>query len=247
MQKIQDIKANVVSYWDARSKDFASLRKKELSGNMAERWKKEILPYIPENRRDTRILDVGTGSGFFSLLLAEEGYENLTGIDLTPAMIEEAKRLSAGLDHKPSFFVMDAEKLDFPDQSFDVILTRNLTWTLPHPDRAYREWYRVLRSGGLLLNFDADYGADEDTQPELPENHAHRGISSELMHRHDQIMAVLPNSYLKRPGVDVEFLKAAGFTGVTVDFKLSDRIYQEIDEFYNPTRMFALRAEKKNR
>ena len=41
--------------------------------------------------------------------------------------------------------------------AFDVIVTRNLTWDLPHPESAYREWHRVLRSGGILLNFDANW------------------------------------------------------------------------------------------
>ncbi|MCD8076188.1 MAG: class I SAM-dependent methyltransferase [Lachnospiraceae bacterium] len=244
MDKAKSIKEDVVSYWGARSQDFAAQRKRELESSKAGRWKKEILPFLPKDRKETRILDVGTGSGFFPILLAEEGYENVTGIDLTPEMIERAKDLSQGLVPAPSFFVMDAEKPDFEKETFDVILTRNLTWTLPHPDLAYREWYRLLKTGGLLLNFDADYGEEEESAVELPENHAHKGIASELMRKHDQIMAALPNSYLKRPGTDVELLKLAGFSTVTVDFQVSDRVYREIDEFYNPVRMFKLCARK---
>ena len=51
----------------------------------------------------------------------------------------------------------DAEKLDFADESFDVVISRNLTWTLPHPIDAYQEWMRVLKKGGVLINFDAEY------------------------------------------------------------------------------------------
>ena len=50
---------------------------------------------------------------------------------------------------------MDAQKLDFEDNTFDVVISRNLTWNLEHPDVAYREWVRVLKVGGRLLNFDA--------------------------------------------------------------------------------------------
>jgi len=52
---------------------------------------------------------------------------------------------------------MNAEELTFPSKSFDVIVSRNLTWNLPHPQKAYTHWVRVLKDGGLLLNFDANW------------------------------------------------------------------------------------------
>ena len=51
----------------------------------------------------------------------------------------------------------DAQALDVESNSFDVIVTRNVTWNLPRPDLAYREWLRVLKPGGVLYNFDADW------------------------------------------------------------------------------------------
>ena len=54
----------------------------------------------------------------------------------------------------------DAKDLDFEDNTFDIIVSRNLTWVLEEPDKAYREWHRVLRSGGKMLNFDANWYND---------------------------------------------------------------------------------------
>ena len=54
--------------------------------------------------------------------------------------------------------VMDAEAPDFPDEEFDVIVSRNLTWTLPDAEHAYQEWFRVLKPGGVMINLDANYG-----------------------------------------------------------------------------------------
>jgi len=51
---------------------------------------------------------------------------------------------------------MDAQHLTFGDNAFDVVLSCNLTWNLEHPGRAYAEWLRVLKPGGVLLNFDAN-------------------------------------------------------------------------------------------
>ncbi len=243
MQNIGVQKEAIISYWTRRSTDFANLRQEELKSQKADLWIREILPYIPKDR-SIRILDVGTGSGFFSILLAEEGYEHVTGIDLTPSMIEQARRLSSGMERQPDFRVMDAEYPEFADESFDVILTRNLTWTLPHLADAYQNWFRILKQGGVLLNFDADYGSREDTDTDLPANHAHRGISDELTRDHEKIMEALPNTYLSRPGTDVELLKISGFQKVSADFRLSDRVYGVVDKFYNPCRMFALRAYK---
>ena len=117
----------VISYWGKRSEDFAGLRQRELRSNKADRWRNEILPRIPADRQQTRILDVGTGSGFFPIILAGEGYQYVTGIDLTPEMIRQARKLTGTMENAPDFYVMDAEKLSFPSESFDVILTRNLT------------------------------------------------------------------------------------------------------------------------
>jgi ubiquinone/menaquinone biosynthesis C-methylase UbiE len=67
--------------------------------------------------------------------------------------------MAAALGQNVSFKIMDAEELDFASESFDALVTRNLTWTLPHIEKAYHEWFRILKPGGVLINFDADYSA----------------------------------------------------------------------------------------
>lgn len=92
---------------------------------------------------------------------------------------------------------MDAQEPDFPEGSFDVVLSRNLTWTLPDPEKAYSQWLRVLRRGGLLLNFDADYAANvrsESTQncsvpPDSP--YGHVGMTRELVEENNAITLAL--------------------------------------------------------
>lgn len=51
---------------------------------------------------------------------------------------------------------MDAHHLDFEDDAFDVIITRNLTWNLERPIDAYTDWHRVLKKV-RMLNFDANW------------------------------------------------------------------------------------------
>ena len=119
-----------------------------------------------------RILDIGTGPGFFPMILAEAGY-HVTAIDYTPGMLEKAAENAAKFIGEKSrnieFKRMDAQALEFEDESFDVIISRNLTWNLPHPEMAYKEWLRVLKKGGKLLNFDANwYGSVSYTHLTLP-------------------------------------------------------------------------------
>ena len=102
------------------------------------------------------MLDVGTGPGFFAIILAEMGYR-VTAVDYTASMLEEARANAGALADRIDFRQMNAEELLFDDHSFDVLVTRNVTWNLHDPEKAYGHWTRVLALGGLLLNFDANW------------------------------------------------------------------------------------------
>lgn len=238
-----EIKNRIINYWSRRSGDFARLRRDELNSYMADLWLEEIRKYLPD--KPCRILDIGTGSGFFAILLGKAGHY-VEGIDLTASMIEEAKILAAKSGVNSVFKVMDAENLLYPDESFDIVLSRNLTWTLPHPRKAYSEWHRVLKKGGMLLNFDADYGKEHLVQDlnSLPQNHAHHNINSDLLAECDSIKANLDISQLRRPQWDSSVLQQIGFAHVDTDETVGKRIYSQHDEFYNPTPLFLIRAVK---
>ena len=236
-------KERIVSYWEKRSGDFLEHKRAELHSPMSERWLYEIKNQLPQDR-NLRILDVGCGAGFFSVLLAKEGYQ-VTGVDLTPDMVENARTLAEEEKTDCEFFVMDAENLRFADESFDVVISRNLTWTLPDVKSAYREWVRVLKKGGILLNFDANYGLSDFTDlSELPDNHAHQEIGDDMMRECEEIKRQLPISSYSRPAWDLETLGAMKLQEFSVDLGISSRIYVEKDEFYNPTPMFMLRTCK---
>lgn len=241
-------KERITSYWTRRSESFFQQRQAELHNSIAKRWMAEIRKYLPETKnKKLRILDVGCGAGFFSILLAKEGHR-ITGIDLTPDMISNARRLAAEEGAECRFEVMDAEKPAFKDGEFDLVISRNLTWTLPNPEQAYREWIRVLKPGGTLLNFDADYGADncEDTAG-LPKKHAHCMIGRDMNHECEEIKRQLPINSRVRPAWDIDTLGKAGIREISIDLGISGRIYIEKDEFYNPAPMFVICARKSRR
>ena len=238
------IKHRVTHYWSNRADSFEQQRLREFDSEKRERWLAELRRYLPQGKT-LHILDVGTGTGFFACLLAAEGH-NTTGIDLTPNMIEHAKHMAAVLGLDARFQLMDAEEPDFEPESFDVLVTRNLTWTLPHIEKAYREWYRILKPGGILINFDADYCAalEDEDEHDLPANHAHKLVPDCMMQENDAITMEIGAYHGPRPQWDVQLLIEAGFERVTVDTGVYRRIYAEIDEFFNPTPIFTIAAFK---
>lgn len=252
-----DRKEKIAAYWTKRSDSFLEQRRAELHSPLAMRWLDEIQKYlcskndskvindkITSQNKLLKILDVGCGTGFFTILLAKQGH-NVTGTDLTPDMIENARILAKEEGTECEFQVMDAEHLSFPDQSFDVVISRNLTWTLPEAAQAYKEWSRVLKPGGLLLNFDANYGATNFAETsDLPENHAHKQLGNSLMQECEDIKRQLPISSYIRPAWDVEELGKVEMEQISIDLGVSKRVYKEKDAFYNPTPMFAIAARK---
>ena len=92
-------------------------------------------------------LDVGTGTGFVALRLAELGHA-VTAIDQAERMLAITQRQVVDRDLGVWLARADAEVLPFANDSSDVVISR---WLLPEPDHALAEWIRVLRPGGLLI------------------------------------------------------------------------------------------------
>ena len=88
-KNINNIESRVQNYWTKRAHDFNIVRKNELNSSISKRWTEEIVHFLPEDK-PLRILDVGTGTGYFAILLSQIGHQ-VTGIDLTDAMLQEAR------------------------------------------------------------------------------------------------------------------------------------------------------------
>ena len=100
------------------------------------------------------VLDVGTGTGLVALRAgALAGNGRVIGIDHSSGMLQQAsaKARQAGLDDVVGFQRMDAERLEFPDQSFDVVLSLYALFHIPDPLGALKEMHRVLRPGGRVV------------------------------------------------------------------------------------------------
>lgn len=230
----------IESYWDKRSFGFSAVRRRELEGSDAASWQKLICCHLPAQRR-LRILDVGTGAGFFAVLFARMGHM-VTGIDMSAGMIHEAQKNLAAFGCSAKLWKMNAQQLDFPAASFDVVISRNLTWTLPDAMQAYREWHRVLRADGMLLNFDSDYG--ETTFFAAGDQACvHAGIGEAVIAECNAIKGELRISTHRRPLWDVELLSKLGFS-VQCDADVAPLVHGDERLQYDDLPLFGIYAKK---
>ena len=103
------------------------------------------------NKIGGKVLEVGVGTGISLPLYGT--HLRIFGTDISEAMLKKAKRRVADLRLKniEGLAVMDAEKLEFPDNAFDVVMAQYVVTAVPNPEAALDEFARVLRVGGELI------------------------------------------------------------------------------------------------
>lgn len=103
------------------------------------------------NKIGGRVLEVGVGTGISLPLYAP--HLRIFGTDISEAMLQKAKKRvdEFGLKNVEGLAVMDAENLEFPENSFDVVMAQYVVTAVPNPEKALDEFARVLRPGGELI------------------------------------------------------------------------------------------------
>ncbi len=107
------------------------------------------LVQFAEVRPGQRVLDVGCGTGVVAVTAARRGAK-VSGLDLTPALLERARENARIAGLALEFVEGDAEALPHPDGSFDVVLSQFGHMFAPRPAVAVKEMLRVLKSGGRI-------------------------------------------------------------------------------------------------
>lgn len=252
---MEELLEKIEHYWDKRSDGYCQVNLQELVSFKRKAWIDLINDYAPKvTGRKLRVLDIGTGPGFFAIIMAICGYD-VTAIDYTDAMLEKAKKNADKYINNIKFKRMDAQKLEFESNKFDLIVTRNLTWNLEKPSEAYREWYRVLADGGKLLNFDANwylhlYDAQKRREYEQDRlNALERAIDDHYTctdtNAMEDIARKLPLSKIFRPIWDTKELLDIGFKRIIIEMEIGNKVWNDVEKVnYASTPMFMVGGEK---
>ena len=136
------------AYYDAIAAEYASLYQERSPGGVAFALRRERVLELFD-RPGKYVLDVGCGPGVMVEPLLERGCR-FFGIDPSKGMIEECRKHFGALE-RAQFDVGSAERISFPDASFDVVLSMGVLERVPDCDAALREFARVLVPGGLLI------------------------------------------------------------------------------------------------
>lgn len=134
--------------WDLAAQAYEPLWQAQLAGVQAELL--DCAALAPGEH----VLDVACGTGLVALAAADcvGPSGRVSGIDLSGKMVDVAQRRAQSLGlANVDFARMDAENLDLPDASFDVVLCALGLMYMPDPERAVQEMRRVLRPGGRVV------------------------------------------------------------------------------------------------
>jgi ubiquinone/menaquinone biosynthesis C-methylase UbiE len=107
-------------------------------------WRKKLWSLIPGGR----VLEVGVGTG--KNFPYHPAKADVTGIDLSDRMLVQARQKAEELDRPVVLREMDAQQLDFPDDSFEAAVATFVFCSVPDPERGLRELARVVKSGGQI-------------------------------------------------------------------------------------------------
>lgn len=247
----------ISTFWSTRSDNYSNCVREELATNRPEAWRKQILAQVPKEG-PLRVLDAGCGPGFFTILLHQAGHA-VTGVDGSEGMLAHARENARALSLEPEFLQMDCRRLRFAENTFDLILCRNVTHIFENHAQVYGEWKRVLKPGGVLLIFDANW--------HLP--YVEGPVRAEAIYREAECFrqygsnfsgddcpyeyigsSLQPANYralgdLRRPDFDMGVLLGLGYREVRIDRDVTGELWSEKEKLmYGATPLFMVRAVK---
>lgn len=211
-----DLTASVRDYWNTDAATYDHGRGHDHAGP-AERaaWTAAVEAALPS--APGRVLDVGAGTGFVSMMAARLGHQ-VTALDLSPEMLGRLseRATNAGL----AVQTVEGTADDPPPGPFDAVLERHVLWTMPDPGAALTAWRRAAPEGVLVL-FESLWG---QADPGQAMRIRARGMLASLRRQQSDHHAPYPQEVLDElplgkgtpPGRVVELVEAAGWLAPTL-------------------------------
>ena len=234
-------------YWNSRAQGYSDTINEQFEGEVYTYYRKYLKNCAPKGEK-LNCVDMGCGPGYFSILLSKMGH-NVVAFDFSDGMLEKARENFKAMDVSPTIKQGDVQNPQFEDESIDYIVSRNLIWNLEEPQKAYKEWVRILKPGGRILIFDAnhylhyfdeDYKKAREAIKNKDDRHEHmNGVDPTPI---NDIARELPLSKEHRPQWDINKMLSLGMDNLKVSVHRKN-----VDDNDNSKRIigdFVLCAEK---
>ena len=141
--------ASSAAYWDEQADRFDDQPDHGLRDpSVRQAWADLLTRLIAPG--DSRIADLGCGTGSLAVLLAGQGHR-VTGLDASPRMVQAAADKASLLGVDLDLRIGDASAPVLAPASYDVVLARHVVWALPDPATSLRAWVDLLVPGGRLV------------------------------------------------------------------------------------------------
>jgi ubiquinone/menaquinone biosynthesis C-methylase UbiE len=213
----------VTEHWDRRAGLYNNSISRDYSDQRSFRaWKKVYAEAIGEG--SGRLMDCGCGPGTVTMYISDLGYD-ITDYDQSAEMLKNARKNAETLHIDAEFVQGNAEDMPFEDGTFDIIVSQNMLWTVPHPEKVLSEWYRVLKEGGRIVYIDGDWFNDpKKTKFRMKVSHFMTSLyrkGRETRKERDERERMDDFRHLwsfdaHRPGDDLKLVSDAGFEDVHV-------------------------------
>lgn len=222
------------NYWDRRSGSYSDQNMAQFGGPKRGVWEELIFGGVSE-KKTLRILDIGTGPGLFAIMAARRGHD-VTAVDMSRSMLDEARKNAERCGALVKFQKV-GHMLPFEDESFDLIMSRDVTWTLTAPEKQLAHWFAKLRPGGTLLYFDAEWYFHLRTEngrasrmKNIQEIEEKGGFVYKDFMKLETLAEGLPMTYNHRPEWDRKFWEAHGGCSLEISAGLNEKVYTEIEQ-----------------
>lgn len=171
-----------------------------------EAWKKALRRAVAGTQLGTAF-DIGTGPGTIALLWAELGC-HVTGLDFSPGMLQAARHEATERGLAIKLIEGDAEEPPDSKKRFDIVSSRFVLFTLPHPGYALRRWVHLLRPGGSLVLI-----GHEHSQDVAPPHRRRPQTATKAEQKHRDVLSRLPFVHHKAGDLQV-VMEAAGLHAI---------------------------------
>ena len=240
---------NMNHYWTHRSESYSDINNEQLHSVKKSAWEQALFADIDESR-PLEILDIGTGPGLFAIISALRGH-HVTAVDMNAEMLCKASENAEQAKVKVKFQQV-GHVLPFEPESFDLIISRDVTWTLTEPEETLMSWGRLLKKNGIIKYFDAEWYYYLKNK----ENMRHWLTSRETILKQggsfyvksnemEELAKELPMTYKDRPQWDIKFWQDNGFP-CDVRESMNPVVYSEKEQIqYQNYSVFLVTVKKR--